>query len=81
MNNFIASIEDFFQDTWQNILDKGISLLLTPIETVEIIYHYLKSKGEKPDRDEIMFKIADISLDEVSALLKRIKKEVEAATG
>jgi hypothetical protein len=48
---------------------------------VEIIYHYLKSKGEKPDRDEIMFKIADISLDEVSALLKRIKKEAEAATG
>lgn len=81
MNNFIASIEDFFQDTWQNILDKGISLLLTPIETVEIIYHYLKGKGEKPDRDEIMFKIADISLDEVSALLKRIKKEAEAATG
>ena len=56
MNNFIASIEDFFQDTWQNILDKGISLLLTPIETVEIIYHYLKSKGENPTATKLCSK-------------------------
>lgn len=76
MKKFIIEVEKQFDDNWQNVIDKGISLLLTPIESVEVIYLYLNRKDNSFTRDMIMFKIADLSLSEISKMFEKIKREI-----
>lgn len=76
VKNCINSIENYFKQNWSEVLDKGINLDLTPIDTVEIIYYYLQGKKNETDRDTLMHNIADITLSELTSLLKKIKQDL-----
>lgn len=76
MKNLILNIENYFRDNWQNVLDKGIALLLSPLEIIEIFFLYYNSLNEPLSRDIIMFQLADMKIHQITDTLTQIKNSL-----
>lgn len=75
MKTFIINIESYFNDKFMNVMNNAIDLQLTPTESVEIIYYYMKEKQKEIDRDTLMMELAELSLNDLVILFKKIKAE------
>lgn len=76
MELLIQNIENFFHESWQAVLDKGIALLLSPLAIIEIIYYYNIYTKTPLSRDAVIFRFADMKIQEISAALARIKNDI-----
>ena len=79
LKNFIEKLEEYFKQDWNSVLNKGEEYLLSPSQIIEIFYLYYKSISKKTTRDEIMYKMSEISMVEIVNIIKKIRREVELA--
>lgn len=75
LEKIVSTIEKYFNDTFLNIIENGINLKLTPMQTTEILFAYFKNKNMPIDRDTLMTNLADVTLAEIQMLLEKIKSE------
>ncbi len=76
MELLIQNIENHFNESWQTVLDKGIALLLSPLSIIEIMYFYYFYLNTHLSRDILMFRLAEMQIHEISAVLSQIKNEI-----
>lgn len=76
MELLIQNIENYFRENWQAVLDKGIALLLSPCAVTEIMYYYNIYIKKPLSRDDVMFRLSDMKIQEISVALARIKNEI-----
>ncbi|HHU43696.1 MAG: hypothetical protein QM214_04920 [Bacillota bacterium] len=75
MESFIRQIENYFKESWKKVFERAENYRLTPAQIIEIVHYYQIYKNKKSDRDDIMYKMSDISMHDMIQYLMKIKRE------
>lgn len=76
MKEFIENVEKYFNKKCLDALDNALALLLSPMDIVEIFYLYYIYQNKPASRDDIMYTLANKSLDEILKFIQIIRNEV-----